>query len=308
MLLIIHSLAQAAAQSASISSARPVMFARDCLGKTALESRDVRCVADAPGLDKPLCFCTQEGLDLYRKEYHKIHQRLWQAKQAQIIIGCSTQLDDNQFCQRADEDLATYMNRLEDLLIEEKQRPKKIMRTSDLIESDLTAIPWKTLRFVMAVNIKIGLFDPNALIPSLDATMVDLAVKEHDMELLFFLIDHGAGMMKDVSTPDLLIKYMLQSPDKRSIDVLQSMADDGIVFSWPDYNWATHLDPKDVLEKAHIILGVYDTFLGITKASYCIPVSTALALPDLTQGERAWKVTALSLSNLQDCKSRCTIC
>jgi hypothetical protein len=158
-----------------------------------------------------------------------------------------------------------------------------------LFDAQLLQMPWYNLRYLFAVNVALGVLDPNAVFAASNLTPLDYAVQKSDEETALFLWEQGARNAKDCRTiGSLRTQIVMPSTDARSVAILKEMMQSRVHFyEWAEFGWAKKLSPKQVRDKMAILLRLQPDAAGVMQPQSCVPAYVLDALAHETPGEQA---------------------
>lgn len=245
-----------------------------------------------------ICFDTEAQQKSYEQMTLKEKQRSWQRMQGDMLL-CEKDISVDDACFETaiyavpGESLERYIKRMYGAIAINPDGKKSLLSTQDLLKHKFWDMPWQQQRYLLAMNIALGLIEPDELLPISGINPLDHAAEQKDEEMIFHLSDKGAQPNYRVED---LTKLMMKSSDQRSLRVLEQLADNGSFFPWATFGWATDLDPDLVVQKITII-----------KGRRCFPRKWADQLSNVTEGEKALKDFVLKRGDPLNCTYSCSI-
>ena len=189
-------------------------------------------------------------------------------------------------CPLEGEYIASYVERVTGFTSQTyEDKPK--LSTDDLMKDAFWDMPWSMQRYLLAMNIKLGLLDPNGDLPVSKLTPLDHASKQKDEELIFFLWERGARKANHKDTLDFVKKdVMMRSSDERSIEILREIvrSEDGRSKDWLTFEWATDLPPKLVEKKLDVLVKPVYNLWGDMRPKLFFSRKMADSIPGDTPG------------------------
>lgn len=195
----------------------------------------------------------------------------------------------DELCPHTNEPLDAYISRVGNFAADVRDSK---LSTKDLFEDAFWDAPWEIKRYLLAMNIELGLLDPNEPLPVSHLTPLDHAAQEKDEDLIFLLWERFARKANHHETLGYVKKdIMMRSKDERSIEILREIvkSEDGRSDDCLTFEWATDLDPDFVMRKLNVLIKPVYNMMGDVRPKLYFLKKRAEDIPGDTPGAQMLK-------------------
>ena len=237
------------------------------------------------GSQEVFCFETEGEYNTFLLKHKKEVAQIWQELQADAVacrervaekrnacrpplqevvntIDCT--IPDEQcciaqdVCPLEDELIESYIDRVKSVMFSaERDEPRQLLRTQDLLQDTFWETPWHIKRYLLAMNMDVGLIQPDETLPIVGLTSLDLAVAQKDLGFILYAWTKGARKTENTRSQDYIRHAMMASSDERSVKILKEICDlRPYSNEWEKTDWAKDLSPELVWKKAPSLLKV----------------------------------------------------